>query len=209
MAKKTNADVRAQLRAERAEALRKEQAARERKRRLRLGGIVAGGVGLAGLGVWALVSALNSTSVQIEGLQTFNHTTVHVSGEVEYEQNPPAGGEHSATWLNCGIYDLPVPNEYAVHSLEHGAVWVTYDPDLPFDDVEALREKVPATYSILSPYPDLPAPVVVSSWNRQLYLTGADDERLDEFIQAFWRASDVPEPNSACWNGIDAPGRVS
>ena len=63
----------------------------------------------------------------IQGLETFENTANHVEGAVDYAQTPPAGGDHNAIWLNCGIYDQPVPNENAVHALEHGAVWVTYD----------------------------------------------------------------------------------
>ena len=33
--------------------------------------------------------------------------------------------------MNCGIYDKPVPSERAVHNLEHGAIWITYQPSLP------------------------------------------------------------------------------
>ncbi|HET9972943.1 MAG TPA: DUF3105 domain-containing protein [Streptosporangiaceae bacterium] len=33
--------------------------------------------------------------------------------------------------MNCGIYDQPVPNERAVHNMEHGAIWITYQPSLP------------------------------------------------------------------------------
>src|SRR5215212_3432936 len=53
----------------------------------------------------------------------------HVDGPVEYPQTPPVGGNHSPVWQNCHYYDTSVPNERAVHSLEHGAVWITYSPD--------------------------------------------------------------------------------
>ena len=45
------------------------------------------------------------------------------------------GGDHFARWLACDVYDEEVPAELAVHSLEHGAVWVTYDPELPAEQV--------------------------------------------------------------------------
>ena len=90
-------------------------------------------------------------------------TSAHVSDDVDYEQTPPAGGDHDPAWLECGVYDEPVRDENAVHSLEHGTVWVTHDPDLDAASVDELAERLPAE-SILSPYDGLPGPVVVTVW---------------------------------------------
>ncbi len=86
--------------------------------------------------------------------------------------NPPAGGSHNPAWLNCGVYTEPQQNENAVHALEHGALWFTYNPDeLTDEDVAASsRSQLPDTYIIVSPYPGLDAPVVVSGWGVQLKL---------------------------------------
>jgi hypothetical protein len=55
----------------------------------------------------------------------------HTKEPVDYPQSPPVGGPHNPIWQNCGFYSKPVRNENAVHSMEHGAVWITYSPDLP------------------------------------------------------------------------------
>ncbi len=55
----------------------------------------------------------------------------HLEEPVTYTENPPVGGVHNPVWQNCGYYAAPIPNETAVHSLEHGAIWITYQPDLP------------------------------------------------------------------------------
>lgn len=144
----------------------------------------------------------------IEGVETFTHTTEHVEGTVEYEQTPPAGGEHNAVWLNCAVYTEPVPNENAVHSLEHGAVWVTYDPaQLSTDEIAALEDEIPTSYAILSPYENMDTPVAVSAWNAQLKVDSVDDERIGEFFEAYWRSTSVPEPNAVCSGALDAPGK--
>ena len=102
----------------------------------------------------------------IEGLETFENTANHVDTAVDYEQTPPAGGDHNAIWLNCGVYTEPVPNENAVHSLEHGAVWVTYDPaQVSDDDIAALEAQLPSTYTVLSPYEGMDTPIAVTNWN--------------------------------------------
>jgi hypothetical protein len=89
-----------------------------------------------------------------------------------------------------------------VHSLEHGAVWITYRPDLPGADVQRLRTLASDDYMLLSPYPGLPAPVVVTAWNRQMQLAGADDPRLPQFIRRFKNnAATTPEFGATCLGG--------
>ena len=132
-----------------------------------------------------------------------------VDYKAEFGMDPPAGGPHWAGWLNCGVYTQPQQNERAVHALEHGAVWVTYDPDKVRGDALAkLRDRLPDSYVVLSPYPGLDAPVVASAWGAQLKLTGADDKRLDAFIQKYWQSPDAPEPGAPCTGGVDGPGRA-
>ena len=146
----------------------------------------------------------------ITGVETFENTANHVEGTVDYPQTPPAGGDHNAMWLNCGVYSEPVPEENAVHSLEHGAVWITYDPDAVTEaDLDTITGQLPSSYVILSPHEGLDAPVVMSAWNAQVKLDGADDERVSEFLTAYWRSENVPEPNAACSGALDAPGKQS
>lgn len=148
--------------------------------------------------------------VEIEGVETFQNTATHVEGAVDYPQTPPAGGDHSAMWLNCGVYDQPVPDVNAVHSLEHGAVWVTYDPAaVGDDDLATIKSKIPSTYAILSPYDGLGSPVVLSGWNTQLRVDSASDERIGSFFEEYWRNQNAPEPNGACTGALDAPGKQS
>jgi Protein of unknown function (DUF3105) len=145
----------------------------------------------------------------VEGVETFENTSNHVEGVVDYPQTPPAGGEHNPAWLNCGVYDQPVPNENAVHSLEHGAIWVTYDPSLSDADLETLKSQLPSTYVVLSPFDDLPSPIVLSGWNTQLQIEDADDPRIPEFLEEYWQSQNVPEPGALCTGAVDAPGKVS
>jgi Protein of unknown function (DUF3105) len=131
----------------------------------------------------------------------------HTSGDVDYEQSPPVGGPHNPVWQNCGFYDKPVRDENAVHSLEHGAVWITYTPDLPQDQVNELEDIAQReSYVLVSPYPDLPGntPVVASAWGKQVGLDGADDPDLESFIQAYEQGPQTPEPGAVCSGGTSA-----
>lgn len=148
------------------------------------------------------------TGAEIEGVETFTNETKHVEGTVDYPQNPPAGGPHNQYWLNCSVYDQPQQNENAVHSLEHGAIWVTYRPDLPADQVAALRDAVRGEpYGLLSPFPDLPDPVVATVWGTQLRLQSAGAPELASFIAKYADAASAPEPRGACTGGIGTPLR--
>ena len=117
--------------AERAAA--QQVAARAQRRRRLIPYWIGGGIGI--LVVVIVIPTLfvgsSGSSSGLNGLEVFaepNHH--HVTSPVTYNRTPPAGGNQSATWQNCGVYDQPIRDEYAVHSLEHGAVWITYRPNL-------------------------------------------------------------------------------
>jgi hypothetical protein len=142
----------------------------------------------------------------------------HVTGPVTYSVTPPVGGDHNATWMNCGVYDKPVPNERAVHNLEHGAIWITYSPSLPTAEVSQLRAFFArqtvlnpsgaggSRYVDLTPYPGLPSPIVATAWGFQLRLTSASDPRLQQFVDKF-RVSQqyTPEYGAPCTGGVGTP----
>lgn len=129
----------------------------------------------------------------------------HVAlGQAKWDRVPPMGGQHFGTPQNCGIYEQPIVSDYAVHSLEHGAVWITYDPSLAADQVPILRQVVQSKYKgqdrrlLLSPFPGLPSPVVATAWGNQLKLQSATDPRLPEFIDYFLAHPSAPEPGGPC-----------
>lgn len=157
--------------------------------------------------VAAAATAAPTAAAANDGIQTFsNLSRDHQEGSITYPQVPPVGGPHNPVWMNCGIYDKPIPNENAVHSLEHGAVWITYQPDLPEASVEVLRGLVRGhDHVLLSPYPGLPAPVVASAWGVQLRATGADDPRLAKFVATYENGPQTPEPGAPCSGAIGVP----
>ena len=165
---------------------------------------VAGFIALA-----VLDARQQSASGAPEGVKTYDVGPAgqHTSGDVDYAQTPPAGGEHNPVWQNCGYYDKPVRDESAVHSLEHGAVWITYSPDLPQNQVDELRDIAESqSYVLVSPFSDLPSntPVVASAWGKQVGLSGADDPDLKSFIQAYRQGPQTPEPGAVCTGGTGA-----
>ena len=211
--------IKQQRAAERARKLaefKKREAKAKRNRIIGIWSAVVGGVAVVGIIVTSIVLTPQPVSydaggdgAEISGVETFENTAAHVEGVVDYAQTPPAGGEHNQAWLNCGVYEQPVPSENAVHSLEHGALWITYDPELPAADLEALKAQLPTTYVVISPFEGLPSPIVLSGWNTQLALDSADDERIPAFFEEYWQSQNVPEPGALCTGAYDAPGKVS
>lgn len=172
-----------------------------------IGGIALFAVVLV-LGILVASNQANASTASIQGLLTFaDLERGHTNGIVAYAQNPPAGGQHNPAWQNCGVYSEPVQNENAVHSLEHGAIWITYQPDLPADQLEQLQKLTRRSgYRLLSPYPDLPVPIVASAWGYQVQLEQADDPRLLTFIRKYEQSPLGPEPGAACTGGVGKPG---
>lgn len=147
----------------------------------------------------------------------------HLNGPITYSVTPPVGGDHNGEWMNCGVYNQPVPNERAVHNLEHGAVWITYRPNLPKSEVTKLRgffdKQSPVSFTSggqtvhtglryldLTPYPGLPAPIVASAWGAQLRLTSPTDPRLQRFVNTF-RSNPryTPEYSGQCNGAVGTP----
>ena len=187
-----------------AEAKRQQQRRRRNLLALAAGALVL--LAIAGGFIASREQYKRSTLARVESFEGLSRN--HPQGSVSYPQTPPVGGDHNPAWQNCGYYDAPVRNENAVHSLEHGAVWITYRPDLPADQVDKLRGLVDGQgYILVSPYPDLPSPVVASAWGKQLRLDSADTRALGVFIGEFRQGPQTPERGAACTGGVGTPRR--
>ncbi|MEV4833869.1 DUF3105 domain-containing protein [Nonomuraea sp. NPDC049486] len=197
----------AQARREHLQRMRAEQQRKERRTAFLMwgtGGLVI--VLLVGVVGFYLVKQARETSldavvsVKYDGGQ-------HVWNKVAYKETPPVGGEHNNYWQQCDIYDKPIHSEHAVHSLEHGAVWITYRPDLPADQIAKLKDVATSTgqqdYMLMSPFEGLPAPIVASTWNHQHKFDSPDDPKLGAFIKRYQNGADTPEPGATC-GGPDA-----
>ncbi|MFF9400670.1 MULTISPECIES: DUF3105 domain-containing protein [unclassified Streptomyces] len=204
--------VAAARRAKLEEARRRERA---RERRVRLVTIAASvaviGALVAGAGY--LMSADDKEKAQaeveaapVQGERTWDRLSQdHVGTKVSYPMNPPVGGDHNPVWMNCDadVYTEPIPKENAVHSLEHGAVWVTYTKKADPDDVKKLGERVEATpYSLMSPVEDQAAPLVLSAWGKQVTVKSATDARVEQFFTKYVQGPQTPEPGAACTGGV-------
>jgi hypothetical protein len=148
-----------------------------------------------------------SSVAEISGIQTFDYAAGqdHVTTPVQYKESPPVGGPHDGNWADCTgtVYDVDIRHENAVHSLEHGAVWITYNPDdLSAADIAKLAALVDGESGrLLSPYVGLDSPISLQSWNHQLKVDSASDKRIKQFADFLTRNGDFfPEVGASCEN---------
>jgi hypothetical protein len=141
-----------------------------------------------------------------DGIEVYPATTNRsVRGPIEYDREPPTNGDHAPVWQNCGFYEKPVQNRYAVHSLDHGVVWISYRPDLPAEQVDELRSYGDEPYVLVSPYSGQDAPVIATSWRVQLELRSAEDPRLRRFVNQFRISELSPLSGNRCVGGVGRP----
>jgi hypothetical protein len=125
----------------------------------------------------------------------------HTQGKVDYDRHPPAGGDHNPVPAPCGFYQQQIADEYVVHTLEHGAVWLAYSPDLPAADLDVVKAEADDNEDVIAtPYAGLDdgVAVVASSWGRQLALDSVSDPRLDQFVQKYRNSKQSPEAAVEC-----------
>ncbi|MFC0005969.1 DUF3105 domain-containing protein [Micromonospora siamensis] len=176
-------------------------------------------IGIIGYGVYASVQGSKpweKRAADIDGVVDYRAKDKelvkggnHQQGPIKYTVLPPVAGPHNPAWQNCmgDVYDAPIANEHAVHSLEHGTVWITYRPDLPADQVAKLKEKVVGKEKLmLSPYEGLDKPIALQAWGYQLKVDNADDKRIDEFIKTLRVNASIEGPNALCTQGVTATG---
>ncbi|WP_411078733.1 DUF3105 domain-containing protein [Streptomyces sp. cmx-18-6] len=150
----------------------------------------------------------SDTGGAIEGLESWDASELgrkHVAGAVDYPMKPPVGGDHNQSWLNCDgdVYEKAVPDVNAVHSLEHGAVWITYNDRAAAADVAKLAERVRSTpFTLMSPYPGQEGAIMLSAWGKQVTVDSAEDGRVDQFLAQYVQGKQTPEFGAPCTGGL-------
>ncbi|MEW1928166.1 DUF3105 domain-containing protein [Streptomyces sp. NPDC088360] len=197
------------------EQRRAEQARDRRNRVIAITAGVAVLAGLAGFGSYVLLDAAEKKDKEeavaqapVKGEKTWDAKKLgrnHVTKKVDYPMTPAAGGDHSQAWANCqgDVYDKPLGEENAVHSLEHGAVWITYNDKAAAGDIKTLSQKVSTTpYTLMSPVAEQKGALTLTAWGRQLTVDKASDPRVEQFLGKYVQGDQTPEPGAACTGGV-------
>ena len=149
-------------------------------------------------------STATTTFVQVE---VDSLGTEHVDPPASFSNSPSIGGDHYPFWQNCGFYDVPVIEGAATHSLEHGAVWITYNTSVLSDDeVEVLRTMAEGNDRLLiSPY-DHPEGLILSAWGVQLRTSfDPNAPEVGEFIETWADNPELVEAGVSCQRAAGVP----
>ncbi|WP_437491061.1 DUF3105 domain-containing protein [Sorangium sp. So ce1014] len=118
---------------------------------------------------------------------------------VQYETNPPSGGDHWGLWAKYKRYEAEVPRELYVHNLEHGAIVLAYRcPSSGCAEVEAMLDEVrteaasdprcltlpggPEARLVMTPDSALDTPVAAAAWGATYTATCLDKPSLARFV---------------------------
>jgi hypothetical protein len=161
-------------------------------------GIITAAVVFVGFLVWSN-RPVSVSENPLMGEERQDYGTQHVATEAEMvipPDEPPVSGPHFPVWLpDGGAYDQPVQDGNALHNLEHGMVWISYNPELVSEEqIQTLRDFAEDRGDdvIVSPRPANAAPIIAASWLRILTLDAPDADVLEQFVRTNLNRS--PEP---------------
>ena len=109
-------------------------------------------------------------------------------GTLVNAQDPPTSGDHYGDGVaGPGIHDEPVADGLTVHSMEHGAVVLHFDPNqLSEEEIKDLRNFFGSELSgkkIMLPRENMSKPIILTSWEQLLALDAFDSEQIVAFFE--------------------------
>lgn len=125
------------------------------------------------------------------GIEQADKGQKHVAdGSVKYDgPEPPTSGDHSSP-LPWQAYDQPVPDMNIIHNLEHGGIYISYQPGLPPEQVARIKALFTKPYgkpdfqptkALIAPRAANDAPIIMSSWRRSMKLQTFDEQKMIEY----------------------------
>lgn len=106
-----------------------------------------------------------------------------------YNSSPPTSGTHAPSWVDCGIHDEPIENEFQVHNLEHGFVMIQYntEDESVITQLESIVQQLDQwpNYLILAPYPAMEETIALTAWGVAQYMETVDPSDIEAFATAY------------------------
>lgn len=106
--------------------------------------------------------------------------------KVNYKTNPPTSGGHLATTKKWGVYNKKIEDKMALHSLEHGGIWISYK-NMDDESIKILEEigKSNSQSVIVSPRENNDNNLVVASWGKMMRLETVDKTLIQKYINTY------------------------
>ncbi len=119
------------------------------------------------------------------------HIPIGAEHEV-YNSNPPTSGSHYAEPARPGFRGTEqIADGHLIHSLEHGLIWISYQPDVPVAVVEALKD-FDDGLTVITQREANGTDIAVAAWGRLDTfdlsgdtLTDEEQQRIEDFIARY------------------------
>ncbi len=102
-----------------------------------------------------------------------------------YNSNPPTSGAHYEDPAPWGVKTEQLPDETLIHNLEHGGIWISYQPQNTDPATIQKLTDLASRYKskvVLEPRPEDDKPIALASWGRLLTLDTYDETVIKDFI---------------------------
>ena len=164
--------------------------------------IIIAALVIAAIGAFVFVFTRPAIEKKLVGEAVPEQGREHIAqGSTEhgpYSSNPPTSGPHWPQQAECKIYTQEIADEAAIHSLEHGAAWISYKNKTDSALIKKLTDLVQKNSNklLLSPRSKNDSSIAIASWGRLLKLEEFDEQQINDFIKA--NKNNSPEPFAAC-----------
>jgi len=131
---------------------------------------------------------------QVETETASSSAHVEPGTDIDYDTVPPSGGTHyGGTWESAGFYAEEKELGSLVHSLEHGAVVVYYNPaEISDRGEEGLRGWASnqtgdwrSFIAVPNPNDDPDATYVLTAWEKRLTMDEYDADKVRAFVAEY------------------------
>jgi hypothetical protein len=119
------------------------------------------------------------------------------------EGDPSTSGDHGSP-VPQQSYTTELPDYNTIHNLEHGYIYITYQPDIPQEEIDKLTNLFFKPYSnvqfsptkvIMAPRAADTSPIVFSSWRRSMSFETFNEQQMIEYYLS--NVSKSPEPTAS------------
>ena len=108
--------------------------------------------------------------------------------ELAVTSTPPTSGSHFGQVASAGLRDEEIPDGHLIHNLEHGDIWISYNPRISGDTINQLKQFLDGKV-VITPRSENEQDIALAAWGRldsfNLDESGLPVERIEDFIKRY------------------------